>query len=299
MKMKVRDIMSAPVHIIASDEPISRARNLMLKHNLSRLVVIKKPIHDEKSLDKSEEMPIGIVTKTDLSQRIEQAGPEWRRRPIDNIPVNVIMTPDIITIYPDATITQAAELILDNNISGLPVIRNESDKSLIGILTKHDIIQYFSTLEDSRTVDDIMDNFFLTVHRHHTISHVIREMNSNEVDRVIIVDHGHHPVGIITRTNIAMSRMINAHGEYLSKDIKMARKDRSGGEKMFRYVREVSIVAEDIMSEPIITLGAASNAVQAAKIMSDNQVKGIPIVNDKIKGIVTARNILQAVISQK
>lgn len=297
--MRVRDIMSTPVHIIASDEPISRARNLMLKHNLSRLVVIEKPQHDEKSLENPEEKPIGIVTNTDLSHRIDQAGPEWRRRPIDNIPVNVVMTHDLITIYPDATITQAAELLLENNISGLPVIRSESDNKLIGILSKHDIIKYYSTIDDNRIVKDIMDDFFLTVHRHHTISHVIREMNSNEVDRVIIVDHGHHPVGIITKTNIAMSKMVNTQGELLSKDIKMARKDRSGGEKIFRYVREVSIVAEDIMSEPIITLDATTRAVQAAKIMSDNHVKGIPIVNDKIKGIVTARNILQAVINQK
>ena len=114
--MKVNDIMSTPVYIVASDEPISRARNLMIKHNISQLVVIKHQLNGESS-KVSEAIPIGVVTKTDISQRLDQAEPKWRRRPIDNIPINVVMTPEPITIYSEATPKQAAELLHENNIS--------------------------------------------------------------------------------------------------------------------------------------------------------------------------------------
>jgi CBS domain-containing protein len=296
--MKVKDIMSTPVYIIGADEPISRARNLMMKHSTSRLVVVKKIPPDVSTLKSTEMIPIGVVTKTDLTHRLDQAEPKWRRRPIDNIPVNIVMTHDPVTIYPDATPKQAAEIMIENNISGMPVIKSESDPSMVGILTKLDMIRYYSNIEDSTNVKDIMEDYFITVHRHHTISHVIHEMKSNEVKMVIVVDDAKKPVGIITNTNLALGQMLNTEGVLPSKDVKMARKNRDGGEKIFRSVKEVSMVAEDIMSSPIFTLSEKSTGVEAARVMVDERINGIPIVNDEIIGIVNARNIIQAIIKR-
>lgn len=294
--MKVKNIMTTPVYVIASDEPISRARNLMLKHGISRLVVTQNNSKEEDPSKMAEMIPVGVVTKTDISHKLDQAEPKWRRRPIDNIPINVVMTADPITIYPEATIKQAAELLLENDINGLPVIKSESEPQVIGILTKLDLIRYYSTLPIDSTVEEIKDSTVITVHRHHTISHVIHEMKSNEVDRVIVVDDVNVPVGIITKTNLTMSKMINPRGGLPDKDIKMARKNRTGGEKIFRYIKEVSLVAEDIMSQPLITLHEHSKSVEAARIMSEERINGIPIVNDKITGIVNARNIIKKIV---
>lgn len=296
--MKVKDIMSSPVYLIASNEPISRARNLMLKHSISRLVVIENNITKEATSKSPGVVSIGVVTKTDISERLDQAEPKWRRRPIGNIPVSVVMSPDPLTIYPDATPRQAAEILLENNISGLPVVRSKTDMNLRGIITKLDLIRYYSTLDDTTIVNDTMEKFFVTVHRHHTISHVIHEMKCNEVDRTIVVDDNNQPVGTITRTDLAMNRMVNHEGGLPSKDVKMARKNRIGGEKVFRYVKEVSMVAEDIMSTPIITLSKNSRVVDAAKIMVDQRINGILVVNEEITGIIYAKNILQAIIAR-
>ncbi len=62
--MKVKDIMSSPVYLIASNEPISRARNLMLKHGISRLVVIENDMTKEAASRSPEVIPVGVVTKT-------------------------------------------------------------------------------------------------------------------------------------------------------------------------------------------------------------------------------------------
>lgn len=296
--MKVKDIMSSPVYLIASNEPISRARNLMLKHGISRLVVIENDMTKEAASRSSDVIPIGMVTKTDISERLDQAEPKWRRRPIDNIPISVVMSPDPLTIYPDATSRQAAEIILENNISGLPVVRSKTNKNLIGIITKLDLIRYYSTLDDTTVVNDIMEQFFVTVHRHHSISHVIHEMKNNEVDRTIVVDDSNQPVGTITRTDLAMNRMANPEGGLPSKDVKMARKNQTGGEKVFRSVKEVSMVAEDIMSTPLISSSKNSRVTDAAKIMVDQRINGILVVDDEITGIVYAKNIIQAIIAR-
>jgi CBS domain-containing protein len=296
--MKVKDIMSSPVYLIASNEPISRARNLMLKHGISRLVVIENDMTKEATSRSPEVISIGIVTKTDISERLDQAEPKWRRRPIDNIPVSVVMSPDPLTIYPDVTLKQASEILLENNISGLPVVRSKTDRNLLGIITKLDLIRYYSTLDDTTIVNDIMEKFFVTVHRHHTISHVIHEMKSNEVDRTIVVDDSNQPVGSITRTDLAMNRMTNPRGGLPSKDVRMARKDHTGGEKVLRHIKEVSMVAEDIMSTPLIILSKNSRVVDAAKIMADQRISGIFVVDGDITGTVYSKNIMQAIIAR-
>ncbi|MCK5659774.1 MAG: CBS domain-containing protein, partial [Methanosarcinales archaeon] len=103
--MKVKDIMSTPVYVVSPDEPISRARNLMLKHKISRLVVME------------DNLVAGIVTKTDIQRRLKQVGPDWRRRPIDEVPISLVMTESVIDIYHDAEIKQAVELMIDNSIT--------------------------------------------------------------------------------------------------------------------------------------------------------------------------------------
>ncbi|MFQ6121333.1 MAG: CBS domain-containing protein, partial [Methanosarcinales archaeon] len=150
-KIKVKEVMSAPVYVITPNDTISHARNLMLKHDVSRLVVVEGV------------KQIGIITKSDIGWRIYQKEPMWKRRPIDHIPVQNAMSESLITIYPDASIKQAMELMLENNISGLPVI---SEYELIGIITKKDIVQYLSSggYNWNITVEDIMEDFVVTVH---------------------------------------------------------------------------------------------------------------------------------------
>ncbi len=65
-----------------------------------------------------------------------------------------------------------------------------------------------------------------------------------------------------------------------------------------RSVKEVSMVAEDIMSTPLITLSKNSTVVEAAKIMVDQRISGILVVDDEITGIVYAKNIIQAIIAR-
>ncbi len=78
----------------------------------------------------------------------------------------------------------------------------------------------------------------------------------------------------------------------------MARKNQTGGEKVFRYVKEVSVVAEDIMSTPLITMSKNSRVIDAAKIMVDQRINGILVVDDEITGIIYAKNIIQAIIAR-
>jgi len=278
MMKKVKDYMKSPVYGIEKNEPIQRARNLMFKYDVGRL-----PVMDGDKL-------IGIVTKYDITNRLCQAAPEWRRRPIDMVPIHLVMTDNPVTIYPDATMTQAAVLMLDNEVSGLPV---ERDGTIVGMITSRDIQRYFSEQDIKARVGDLMTKDLVNVHRHHTIAHVLEQMNMQGVGRVLVYEDNKTPVGIITRSALTFSNMMGPKDEMETKDIKMTRKDSAAGRKQYRYIKEMPLVAEDIMNSPIITIGAETKAVDAAKIMVEKHVCGMPVLeNGEIVGFFSTDEIV-------
>jgi len=50
-----------------------------------------------------------------------------------------IMTKDVITVRPEATVEELARLLIEHKISGVPVVNNE--KEIVGIVTENDLIR--------------------------------------------------------------------------------------------------------------------------------------------------------------
>jgi predicted transcriptional regulator len=275
---KVKDYMSSPVNVIERNEPIQMARNLMFKYSIGRL-----PVLDNGKL-------VGIVTKYDITNRLNQAAPEWRRRPIDKVPIQVVMTEKPITIFPDATMPQAAELLIENDISGLPV---ERDGEIVGMITTRDMVKYFSEQDIKATVGDLMSKNILNVHRHHTIGHVLEEMNVQGVSRALVYEDNTTPVGIVTRSGLTFSEMMGPKDEMETKNIKMTRKESAAGRKQYRYVKQMPFVAEDIMTSPIFSLSPEIKAVEASKTLEEKHIIGMPVMeNNEVVGYFSADEIV-------
>ncbi|MCX6678448.1 MAG: CBS domain-containing protein [Methanothrix sp.] len=278
---KVKDYMSAPIYVIERNEPIQRARNLMFKYGIGRL-----PVMDDGKL-------VGIVTKYDITNRLNQAAPEWRRRPIDKVPIQVVMTEKPITIFPDATMPQAAELLIENGVSGLPV---ERDGEIVGMITSRDIMLYFSEQDLKATVGDMMSKNVLRVHRHHTIGHVLEEMNVQGQSRALVYEDNTTPVGIVTRSGLTFSKIMGPKDEMETKNIKMTRKESTGGRKQYRYIKQMPFVAEDIMTSPIFTIGSEIKAVQASQTLVEKNIIGMPVMDkNEVVGYFSADEIITEV----
>ncbi len=126
MEMIARDIMSAPVYFVTPDETIAHARRLMLKHKISRVLVM-----DGKNL-------AGILTKKDIAFRFREQEPAWRRRPVDRIPVESFATKNPVTVGPDTGTKKIIRLFIEKDISSLPVVE---DGAVVGIVTKTDLMK--------------------------------------------------------------------------------------------------------------------------------------------------------------
>jgi CBS domain-containing protein len=247
----------------------------MLRYGVSRLVVA-----DGNTLK-------GIVTRKDIGSRLSQAEPQWRRRPIDQIPVDLVATHDVFTVTPDAQIQDVASTMLCHEISGLVVY----DSDIRGIVTKHDMVKYFTLLGCPLRVGDMMTEKVVTVSRHHTINSVIDVMAENGVDRVIVRDGGTTAgyVGIVTLDDLGLATLDFRD----TKPIKEAHRMVQGGPKMLRGFREAMMVAEDVMSTPLVSVNRGTKALDAAKLMLEHNYDMLPVIDSELLGEFGVESILK------
>ncbi len=84
--------------------------------------------------------PIGILTSTDFVQMAADGN-----TPAESS-IGEYMTSDIVTAAPDTPVDEAADLMVEHDISHLPVVRD--DGRLTGIVTTTDVAAYVSGLND-------------------------------------------------------------------------------------------------------------------------------------------------------
>ena len=277
--MKAGDVMSCPVYVVDTDENVSRARNLMLKHKISRLPVLEKSVL------------AGIITKKDIGYRLRQSEPLWRRRPIDSIPVSVLMTPDPVTVSRDASIDQVASLLIERDFSGVPVI---DSREMVGIITKSDLMKSARIGSLSMRVEEIMEDV-ITVSRYHSLDHVIDLMRERN-DKVVVVNNDGTLAGIVTESNLAFFLYSNEKSDLPVKDSTRLRKEEPGGKKVMRYVYETAVVAEDLMSHPVMTIPPGTLVREAVAVMRDQGINSLIVVEDQvIRGIIKRDDIIREV----
>lgn len=127
---KVAEIMTTDVVAIQPQNSIAVAIRLMRQGQLRRL-----PVVEDGAL-------VGIVTSGDL-RRITGLASILKDPSQDNflwhhIPVANVMTRDPISLSPDTPISEAARLLVEHKIGGLPVVDHGS---LVGIITTSDLLE--------------------------------------------------------------------------------------------------------------------------------------------------------------
>ena len=130
-KELVKDWMTRNVITISTDTALPEAHRLMTENRIRRLPVMK------------DGRLVGIVTRGD----VREAEPSdattlsiWELNYLlAKLTVDKIMTRTPLTIEQDATLGDAAKVMLEKKISGLPVV--SSDGSVVGMITESDIFR--------------------------------------------------------------------------------------------------------------------------------------------------------------
>jgi len=137
-----------------------------------------------------------------------------------------VMTRNVLTVGPESSVAQAIRLMLNNNISGLPVLA--ADRKVVGILTEGDLLRRGETGTErhrprwleilmgpgraageyvrthGRKVADIMSTDVVSVAGDTPLDEVVGLMERRRIKRVPVVE-GEALVGIVSRADLLRS----------------------------------------------------------------------------------------------
>jgi acetoin utilization protein AcuB len=134
--MLVKNWMSKNVITIGEDDSMQQAAALMREHRIRMLPVMGKG-----------EL-VGIVSDTDLKRASASDATMLDIHEllylISKIKISDIMTRTPITVPDDYTVEETAQLLMERNISGVPVV--DSDGKLAGIITRNDLFKILISL---------------------------------------------------------------------------------------------------------------------------------------------------------
>ena len=134
--MLVMDWMSKTVITVDANDSMHEAMKLLKQHNIGMLPVMKRG-----------EL-VGIVTDRDLKQASASDATTLEVHEllflVSKIKIKDIMTEDPITVPFDYTVEETAQLLLKNNISGVPVLDHEGET--VGVITKTDLFRVLISL---------------------------------------------------------------------------------------------------------------------------------------------------------
>jgi acetoin utilization protein AcuB len=136
IEMLVNNWMSKRLVTIDINDSMQHAVKLMKEKNIGMLPVMEN------------EKLVGLITDGDLKQASASNATSLEIHEllylISKIKVREIMTKNPITVPPDFTVEETAEILIRNKISGVPVV--DHDGELVGVITQTDIFKALISL---------------------------------------------------------------------------------------------------------------------------------------------------------
>ncbi len=196
----------------------------------------------------------------------------------DKIRARDIAQYDVVSIDKDASVYQAIDLMVEKDITGLPVV----DKTgLVGVISEKDVLKL---LYDSEfvggTVGEYMTIDVVTFEEEDDLTDICRCLIENDFRRVPILRNNKELVAIITRAD-----MIRANKYRFRPTMPH---DPSMSHPNF-------LLARHVMTCGLRTVGRNSPVYKAMEIIATGNITGLPVVDDSLHllGIVSEKDLLK------
>lgn len=114
-----------------------------------------------------------------------------------------IMTKDVITVSPTATVKNLAMTLIKNQISGAPVAGRNG--KIIGVVSEADIVA-----KKGKDVKTIMTKNIISVTEETAVEEIARLMTTHRIKRLPVM-RGQDVVGIVSRADIVSAIALGKH----------------------------------------------------------------------------------------
>jgi CBS domain-containing protein len=104
-----------------------------------------------------------------------------------------------IAVRPETPLKKALELLIENNISGLPVVN--ADGRIEGVLSEKDLLKLFYEPQ-ARTVDAVMTRDPVTIDVDAPLVEVFDCLMAYDFRRVLIHDDAKKLIGLVSRADL-------------------------------------------------------------------------------------------------
>ena len=133
MRARVKSIMHTKLVTVSADDSLDTVDDIMNLGHVRHLPVVK-----------AGEL-VGVVSHRDLLRAslssISNVGLDEKKAFLNSIRIKEVMNRRLVTIGPDATAQEAAEIMADEKIGCLPVVE---DGRLVGMITETDLLHHFA-----------------------------------------------------------------------------------------------------------------------------------------------------------
>ena len=276
--MLVKDVMTTDV--ICSEVPgrSEDALNLIIKHNVTGLPVIKKG---------GKEL-VGIISKTDFARNPDEGQ------------LALLMTKNVITTKADVDVREAVKTLLVAGIKRLPVV--DEDNNIVGIVTSEDLVwKAVSQLDTDEKVVNYMMKSFTAVWKDTPLKVASEIMRLSDSRALLVLDSNAKLYGVLTDTDLLKVAQLTESTR---------KSEMSGGtegdswgwdSKNIIYItkRKLEIpdkTVADVIPEKVITATKGTSIGECARKMSAARIELVPVIDGEgdIVGIVRDVDLLRA-----
>jgi CBS domain-containing protein len=275
--MRVEDVMSEELVVGYVPGTVKDALKTLAKHNKSGMPILKK----------DTKIVVGVITRTDIF-----------RNP-DEDQLALIMSDNFHFVERDFDVKDAAKLLYENRIHGLPVVNNK--KHLIGIVSPTDILKSIH-----KNISEEIEKYFTTlvvpVYQDTPIDIIMEIINITHENALPILNDERKLCGIVTDGDLFKL-------SHIRESVSMTNMGMGGDEDAWTWegirdtvrlhysTSEVSlpqVPVKEVMISDVIKATKHSSVNDVAEKMLKNNISHIPVVdsNDRLVGMVTDIDLL-------
>ncbi len=234
---------------------------------------------------------VGVVTRQDLLRNPDEGQ------------IALLMSRNPITISPDATIAEAARIILSRRIRRLPVV--EDDK-LVGIISVADMVRKIAEMDIKAPVCDYIGDNIVAVWDEMPLSVAGRIMELAGAKAVPVLNLGLELVGLITDRDLINAAVIEDGTEH--SDLSLGSDEDEwtweGMRDTMRLYYNVSKIKlpdkliKDVMVKELVTATRDCEVSECAGRMSKNRFDQLPVISasGKLTSILLDRDLLDVLV---